>query len=51
MNRMKILHFLTKTKEKDSHFCKSCGADTRIRTGDLILTNAITILTKMTLCA
>jgi len=25
--------------KKDLHFCKSCGADTRIRTGDLILTN------------
>ena len=24
--------------KKDLHFCKSCGADTRIRTGDLILT-------------
>ena len=24
--------------KKDLHFCKSCGADGRIRTGDLILT-------------
>ena len=24
--------------KKDLHFCKSSGADTRIRTGDLILT-------------
>ena len=27
-----------RNNKKDLHFCKSYGADTRIRTGDLILT-------------
>ncbi len=36
--RVEILHFLAKNKEKALHFCKAYGADTRIRTGDLILT-------------
>ena len=27
-----------RNNKKDLHFCKSSGADTRIRTGDLILT-------------
>ena len=29
---------LPRNNKKDLHFCKSYGADTRIRTGDLILT-------------
>ena len=32
------LAFLPQNNKKDLHFCKPCGADTRIRTGDLILT-------------
>ena len=32
------LAFLPQNNKKDLHFCKSYGADTRIRTGDLILT-------------
>ena len=31
----------TRKKQKLLHFCKSLRADTRIRTGDLILTNAM----------
>ena len=33
-----ILQIFCQNNKKDLHFCKSYGADTRIRTGDLILT-------------
>ena len=36
--KYKILQIFYQDNKKDLHFCKSCGADTRIRTGDLILT-------------
>jgi len=32
------LAFLPRNNKKALHFCKTYGADTRIRTGDLILT-------------
>ena len=36
--KYKILQIFCQDNKKDLHFCKSSGADTRIRTGDLILT-------------
>ena len=36
--KYEILQIFRRDNKKDLHFCKSYGADTRIRTGDLILT-------------